>query len=127
MKNNDFNDFRFKALNYRDVSNKYLTMDRVSDDNNKIVVNVGDEHLLPTKYGYALILDEFNVVFLKKWAVDINYFGNYVLLNRDFWQVKKFKHNRHFDFIGENKNLHDFDFWVEAANDQKERIIRWKK
>lgn len=28
----DFNDFRFAGLNWRQQSNKYLTMDRVSED-----------------------------------------------------------------------------------------------
>lgn len=29
---NDFNEFRFKGLDYRKFSNKYLTMKRVSED-----------------------------------------------------------------------------------------------
>lgn len=70
-----FNEFRFDGLKCREVSNKYLTMKRVSEDENKIVVKVAGSHLLSTKYGYALILNAEYVVFLKEWQVDKNYYG----------------------------------------------------
>lgn len=61
----DFNDFRFSGLNYKEKSNKYFTMNRVSEDENKVVVKVDSVHLFETKYGYALILDNTHVVFSK--------------------------------------------------------------
>lgn len=45
----EFNDFRFEGLNWRAQTNKYYTMDRVSADESKIVVKVGDSHILRTK------------------------------------------------------------------------------
>ena len=93
-KKEEFNEFRFSGLEYRSKSNKYYTMNRVSEDENKIVVKVADDHLIKTQYGYALILDYSHVVFLKDWQVSCNYFGNEVLLQREFFNVKEWgKHD----------------------------------
>ena len=83
----DFNEYRFKELNYRNKSNKYLTMDRVSADETKIVVKVGDSHIIETRFGFALILDEKHVVFLKNWQVDSNYYGTEVILTKEYFTV----------------------------------------
>ena len=85
----DFNNFRFEGLNYKDASNKYYTMDRVSADESKIVVKVASTQIIETKFGYALILDYNHVVFLKSWQVSDNYFGIEVLLNKEYWNVKE--------------------------------------
>ena len=74
----EFNDFRFEGLDWYQQSNKYLSMNRVSKDENKVVVKVADCHLISTRFGYALILDESHVVFLKSWQVSSNYYGNEV-------------------------------------------------
>lgn len=133
MKTN-FNDFRFAGLNYRDLSNKYWTMNRVSEDEKKIVVKVGSSHLLETKFGFALILDESHVVFIKNWQVSRNYFGNEVLLQKDFWNVKKW--GDHQNFIGVNEELHNFNYWLETAKMQENLVdsegtrinrVRWSK
>lgn len=128
----DFNDFRFAGLNWRQQSNKYLTMDRVSEDETKIVVKVADAHLSETKYGYALILDYSHVVFLKSWQVSKNYYGNEVLLTKKFFNVKEW--GEHEDFEEEPKNL-KFEEWLETAKEQNEKDedgirsnpVRWEK
>lgn len=128
----DFNDFRFEGLNWRQQSNKYLTMDRVSEDETKIVVKVGSSHLIETKYGYALILDHSHVVFLKSWQVSENYYGNEVLLTKKFFNVKEW--GEHEDFEEEPKNL-KFEEWLETAKEQNEKDedgirsnpVRWEK
>lgn len=128
----DFNDFRFEGLNWRQQSNKYLTMDRVSEDETKIVVKVADAHLSETKYGYALILDHSHVVFLKSWQVSENYYGNEVLLTKKFFNVKEW--GEHEDFEEEPKNL-KFEEWLETAKEQNEKYedgirrnpVRWEK
>lgn len=134
MKTN-FNDFRFSGLDYRELSNKYYTMSRISEDGNKIVVRVGENHILQTKFGWALILDQYHVVFLKSWQVSQNYFGTEVLLNRDFWNVKKWG-NFETNFLGENEKLHNFDYWLETAKMQEDLVdsegtkinrVRWSK
>jgi hypothetical protein len=61
-----FNEFRFDGLKCREVSNKYFTMSRVSEDENKIIVKVDDSHIVKTRYGYALILNAEYVLFLKE-------------------------------------------------------------
>lgn len=38
-KKEEFNEFRFSGLEYRSKSNKYYTMNRVSEDENKIPKN----------------------------------------------------------------------------------------
>lgn len=99
----------------------------------KIVVKVADNHLIPTKYGYALVLDRSHVVFLKDWQVDVNWFGNEVLINRDFWNVKEW--GTHDAFV-ENEEALTFEHWLRAAKEQDDFInedgfrsnyVKWHK
>ena len=128
----DFNDFRFAGLNWRQQSNKYLTMDRVSEDETKIVVKVADAHLSETKYGYALILDYSHGVFLKSWQVSKNYYGNAVLLTKEFFNVTEWGEQE--EFSDEPENL-KFEEWLKTAKSQNEKAedgirrnpVRWEK
>lgn len=125
MTKKDFNKFRFEGLDPKQKSNKYMTMKRVSDDNNKIVVRVGESHLQPTKYGYALVLDRKHVVFLKPWQVDENYFANEVMLNREYFNVKEWGDWE--DFSEEPQNL-EFESWLKVAKEQQEAgtEVKWR-
>lgn len=106
---------KFEGLNYKHLSNKYLTMNRVSQDNNKIVVKFASDHLLKTKYGYALILNRTHVVFLKEWQVNISYYGIEVLLERETFNVKEWGEFSDFD---DTTDLLSFDNLVEIAKQQ---------
>lgn len=132
MKKN-FKEFLFKGLNVKDKSNKYLTCDRVSADETKIVVKVADSHLVPTRYGWALILDYSHVIFLKDWAVNQNYFGNEVILTKQYFNVKEW--GAHEAFCDDEENL-SWDTWLEVAKAQdnfrdeagyKLNPVRWAK
>ena len=132
MKKN-FNDFRFKDLNYRSASNNYFTMDRVSADETKIVVKVDSNQLIKTKFGYALVLDKNNVVFLKDWQVSENWFGNEVLLDKKFWLVKEWGDHESFSANAENLK---WEKWLEVAKEQdaalteegyKATEVKWEK
>lgn len=112
---NSFQSYRFDDLCPRRHSNKYLELDRINEDETKIVVNVGESHLIPTLYGYALILDRTHVVFLKEWQVNINWFGCEVMLMKKFFLVKEW--GEHEDFIEEITNL-NWDTWLNAAKVQ---------
>lgn len=136
-KKTDFNDYRFSGLHYINASNKYLTMQRVSDDNNKIVVKVADSHLQRTKYGYALILDYNHVVFIKDWQVSSNYYGNEVLLTREYFKVKEWGEFDDFGAADDESEL-TFEHWLEVAKEQSYIIeeegiyspgnpVRWEK
>lgn len=115
----NFRNFLIDGLELKTISNNYSVFTKtVSDDKNKIVVRVSDEHLLETKYGYALILDEETVVFLKEWQVERNYFNNVVILSRQYFNPKKW--GTHSDFIGINEESHNFDSWLNVASEQKE-------
>lgn len=115
-----FDKFRFEGLNPRVKSNKYLTMERVSEDKDKIVVKVDGSHLISTRYEYALILDYKHVVFLKNWCVEQNYYGCEVLLNRQYWNVKEWG-DFSLEFGDEcNEQRYDFDYWLKVAISQNE-------
>lgn len=122
-----FNDFRFSGLSCKDQSNKYFTMNRISDNKNKIVVKTADEHLIETRYGYALILDHTHVVFLKSWQVSDNYFGIEVLLDHKYFNVKEWGE---WDDFGEaeEKDM-TFEYWLAAAKEQQKagNEVRWEK
>lgn len=119
----DFNDFRFKGLEYRKASNKYYTMNRINEEENKIVIKVDDVHLLPTRFGYAFILDKTHVVFLREWQVDRNFYGNEVLLDKNYFQAKEW--GEHENFLEDEKAL-DFNEYVEIAKEQIENPVRWR-
>jgi hypothetical protein len=120
----DFNDFRFKGLEYRKASNKYYTMNRINEEENKIVIKVDDVHLLPTRFGYAFILDRTHVVFLKEWQVNRNFYGNEVLLDKNYFQAKEW---------GEHENFPEYDcelsfeYYKNIAQEQQksENVVRW--
>lgn len=123
-----FNEFRFEGLKCREVSNKYFTMSRVSEDENKIIVKVDDSHIVKTRYGYALILNAEYVLFLKEWQVDQNYYGNEVLLNKEFFIPKKWG-DFSLDFEYEEDNL-DWNEWLNTAiaqNNEEDNEVRWTR
>lgn len=124
-KRKDFNNFRFDGLNYYEVSNQYYSMKRVNDNKDKIVVKVADCHLQKTKFGYALILDFDTVVFLKDWQVDRNYFGNEVLLTKEYFIPKKWGEHQEF---GAGEDL-TFNNWLNTAILQSEsnNIVKWSR
>lgn len=121
----DFNEFRFGGLNYRNYSNKYHTMNRISDDEKKIVIKVDDDHLIETKYGYAFILDRTHVVFLKEWQVSRNFFGNEILLDENYFQIKTWGNRE--NFLEEKEVELNFDKYKEIAKEQKEVAVMWEK
>lgn len=113
----DFNKFRFAGLGFKEKSNKYFTMNRISEDANKIVVRVSDKHLKKTKYGYALVLDYNHVIFVKDWQVDQNYFGNEVILTKEYFLVKEWGN---FDEFEESPENLTWEKWLSIANSQSE-------
>jgi hypothetical protein len=126
MTKKDFNEFRFEGLDFKPASNKYWTMKRVNADETKIVVNVGSHHLQKTKYGYALILDEKHVVFIKDWQVNQNYFGNEVIIIKKYFNVKEW--GQWESFGDEPENL-EWAEWLRVAKLQQdaETVVKWEK
>ena len=115
----NFNDFRFKGLGFSEVSNKYAAIDRVSADGNKIIVKVADSHLVPTKYGFALVLDRTHVAFVKGWQVNRNWYGNEVLLDREYFTVKQWGEWSDFS---DDDSLMTFDAFKNIAESQSAAI-----
>lgn len=113
-----FNDFRFEGLNAHQVSNKYLTMNRRNDSNSRLVIKVDSSNIRKTQYGYLLILNRKNVVFLQDWQVSDNYFGVEVLLDKKYFNVKEFGNWE--DFEADNTYL-AFENWAKVAEEQSER------
>ena len=123
----DFNEFRFKGLDFKSQSNKYFTMNRISDDETKIVVNVGDSHVIPTRYGYAFVIGYHDVIFLKDWQVSKNYFGTEIILDKNYFNVRTWG-NFECDFFFENEEeMKTFDYWLNTAKLQAEHQVLWKK
>lgn len=123
----DFDNFRFEGLNASTYSNKYLTMKRYSENLEKIVVKVGDNHLMRTKYGFALILDHSHVVFLKSWQVNQNFYGNEVILSKEYFIIKEW--GTHEEFSEEDPKEYSWEKWVEVAIEQEnaDNKVMWNK
>lgn len=119
-KKQSFNEFRFAGLNYRQQTNKYLTMERVSEDETKVVVKVSDNHIFTTKYGYGLILNMNHVIFLKDWQVSYNYYGTEVLLDKKYFTPKEWGC---FEDFGTERENETFEEWLEVAKQQNATIV----
>lgn len=111
-------EYLFKGFNYCQSSNKYMRSNRISDDSSRVLVKVADCHLKETMYGYALILDAHHVVFLKKWQVNVNYYGNEVMLDKKYWNVKEWGDFTN-DFVIDDDKTHDFNEWLNVAEEQQ--------
>lgn len=122
-----FNDFRFAGLNHRDASNKYMSMDRVSEDECRIVVKVADCHLFPTAYGFGLIIDHSHVLWLKDWAVSESWYGNEVMLDKKFFNVRE--STRGFDDFDDDEDTLTWGHWLDIAKAQRDagNEVRWAK
>lgn len=111
--NKNFNDFRFSGLNYSDYSNQYFVIEsRISENQDKIVIKVGDNHLHKTQYGYAFILDKTHVVFIKDWQVSFGYWGTEVILSKDYFNVKSWGN---WDLFMENEAALNWEYWLNIA------------
>lgn len=112
-----FENWMFKDFAYHGSSNsKKRYFDRVSKDGDKIIVRVGSAHLFPTQYGYGLRLDRTHVVFLKPWAVNKNWFGNEVYLDKKYFSPKQWGSPNE-DFPDDDEAL-NFDYWKKSAEAQ---------
>ena len=124
-KEEKFNDFRFDGLKWNRISNNYISMDRVSKDGSRVVVKVDDDNLVKTPFGYALIIDKHNVVFLKDWAVSQNNYGSEVMLNKTYFKVKQWGNHENFPEKAE-KGDYTFDGWKKIASEQQKIPLNGK-
>ena len=111
-----FRDWLFEGLNVRKLSNQYLTCERVSDDESKICIKVAPDNIIKTKYGYALILDQTHVVFLKEWAVNDNWYGIEVIMSKQYFNVKEW--GVHPDFFPSDGEELTWDYYLNIAKQQ---------
>ena len=117
MSKKEFNNFRFEGFNVVDKSNQYWTIGRVNNTETKIIIKVDGSHLFTTKYGYGMKLDATHTLFLKEWQVSSNYFGNEVVLDRNYFEVKTWGDWSN-DFENNEEAL-NFDFYVNIAKEQE--------
>lgn len=109
----------FNGMEVKDESNNYVRVNRVSDDGDKIIVNVSEEHLFNTRYGKGLILDENHVLWINNWQVNNNFRakGNEIVLDKKYF--KPVDSTRSFDNFTENEDLLQWKTWVKLAKDQQ--------
>lgn len=122
-----FNEYRFAGLDYKVASNKYWTMNRVSEDERKIVVKVSDCHIVETRYGYAIILDAHHVVFVKDWSVSRNWYGNEVMFSEEYFNVKEWGDFSE-DFEDDTQSC-TWEHMLEIAKVQRdaENPVKWAR
>lgn len=113
---------RFRDLHYTDFNNKYLTMQRVSDDEEKIVVKVADSRLQKIEYGYKFILDYKRDIYLQLCdnVVSCNFYGNEVLLARSFFKIIYSSKPHEIETYYESELT--FDHWLEVAKEQSNTV-----
>lgn len=115
----------FKGLKAKKLDKQYVLLQRYNKDFSKIVVKVGDSHLIENNASYTLILDQTHAILIDKEQVNCNEFGNEVLINFEDWNVKIYGP---FDDFGPNEEITKFDFWVKAAKTQSDagNLAVWK-
>lgn len=128
FKAGDFDGYRFSDLRASRLSNKYYQIDRVNAAKDKVVVNAADDQIFQTKYGYGLILNDENVLWLKNWQVDNGNgrkSGTNVLLQKNYFRPQKSSFKRP-DYTSSDDNL-DWNEWVRTAQAQaKNGRTTWK-
>ena len=100
------------------MTNKYVTMDRVSEDGNRVVVRVADEQLFKSQYGYGLILDDSHVAWLKDQNVNRNFYGNEVVINKQYFKAKEWGDFSSKFGKSETGAEFTFDHWKKVAQEQ---------
>ena len=132
LKFGDFDaNYTFKGFSpeqFRKYSNQYAYMvgSHVSEDGNTAIIKISSNHVIPTKYGYAVIVDAKRVVFIKHWQVWGTSFkdGSYIIsFNRQYYQVKEW--GDHSEDFGEYEDINEsspgnFDNLVKLAKEQEE-------
>ena len=118
----------FATEQFSKYSNQYVELRgaHVSEDGNNAVVKISSNHVIPTRYGYAIIVDAKRVVFIKHWQVWGTSFkdGSYIIsFNRQFYQVKEW--GDHSENFGEYDDINDssfgnFDNLAKLAKEQEE-------
>ena len=130
----DFDLFRFKGLEPKIASNKYLHMNRVSADKSKIVVRFGTAHIFRTEYGFGFIVGQNHIVWLKNWQVDFNWYADAfdaceIVLDKQFYNPKEA--NKPFDEISVDNELgyYTWDELVEIAEEQDKAQdgVKWTR
>ena len=114
---NGFLDNMFGDLGIHRISNNYFSMSHINEAGTKIIVRVAKEQVFKTKYGYGLILDQNHVQFLKSWAVNDNWYGTYIMLEKQYFTPKQW--GEFGDYPEEKENL-EFETWVNIAKEQEE-------
>lgn len=113
----DYNKVRESA------SSTYVRANRVSKDEEHIAVMVGPGMLKPTRYGFALQLDETHVQYVKGWQLKGQYLpykgqvGTNVSLSKKYWNPKEAKASNP-DFFAEAENL-SWGHWLSVAKMQQ--------
>lgn len=92
MANKFEKEFLFKGLRPTQESRKYWECNRVSDEEDKVVVNISRSSIFQTKYGYGLIVGQTKVVWVKSWQVlEENWYTpsgtKDVVLTKDYYKV----------------------------------------
>lgn len=113
----DFRDWLFDGLEYMSISNKYYKFyTRHNKDFSKVLLRISETSLIPTQYGYAMVLDYEHILFLKFWQVGNNYYGTFVILEEKYFKPKKW--GTHIDWWDEPKCL-EWAYWANAAKLQQ--------
>lgn len=114
-----------RGLKPRYTTDNYITMNRVSDTGDKIVVKVAKGQIFETRYGYGLILDKNHVVWLKDFQVYTSSYGTEVILNKNYFNVKQW--GDFSDQFAKNEENYKFETWVNAAKEQEKagNIVKW--
>ncbi len=129
----EFQNYRFEGLNWNKASNKYYSVEQYNKNSDNAIIRVSDDHLIKTQYGYGFKTDADNVVWLKDWQVNQNYFGNYVLANKKYWKESKSKYSDNnllsYDKSSPNR-LDSFEKVKALAKEQSEHKesgrVRWE-
>jgi hypothetical protein len=121
----NFNDFRFEGLGWEEINrNKLQVTNRVSENEERVVVRFADSHIFRTRYGFGVRLDRTHVVFVKDWAVSFAEFnGSFeVVLSKQYFSVKEFGED---DEFASDPSACTWDAMVAAAKEQAETSCIW--
>ena len=120
-----FDKFRFAGMDIVDASNQYYRVSAVSNDESKIIVNFGPEHVKKTPYGYAVTVAEGKTVYVKDWAVNDSWKagGMLVMFDKAYYKPRDTKYVN--DNLYMDKTGYKWNDMLKIAKMQKQH--HWKK
>ena len=118
---NEYIEKRFPGMDAHEIAYNYWGMNRVSKNEETIIIRINGENLLKTTYGFALPIASDTVIFLKEFQIHTNQEEKEtnIILKKEYFKTSKWGNHPDFEEMGPEKE--SWNYWLQVAKDQQAR------